>query len=418
MDASSSDAVEKKGAEMAREYEEKYYAKCTNDAERVRKTLHDELTKIGIKHVSSSRAKEPPRLKGKIVRLGLTSHKIEDLLPRVKEESDEHKIMDVAGARISLYFPGDWAFVEASIFKEFKNVTITVHPEQERIQKRTDEQMQEETRPTRKRFDGYAARHYHVDMDGNEFRVELQVASALMHAWMEVEHDLIYKEAGLPLNAQELAAIDGLNGLTTAGEILLDGLKVQLLRRNVITVPSVPDRWQVAQNAAKESRDKFMAIGQNLFSLLVGKGRLTSTGADFKDVLIQCLKDNPPLHATIIIANIRNEPLMKRLEYGYPEFRDHLQQSIDAMKDLRTRADKEAVDSRLVMCTSNSVETRSFFLVDPDNTRGVAYLTYTSLGSRPEDRAIVTVAKQDHQKRFNDIYSTYARCLEKRAEEI
>jgi ppGpp synthetase/RelA/SpoT-type nucleotidyltranferase len=55
----------------------------------------------------------------------------------------------------------------------------------------------------KKRFSGYWATHYRVQMrdvtlsDAQkryaEARVEIQVASVVMHAWAEVEHDLVYK---------------------------------------------------------------------------------------------------------------------------------------------------------------------------------------------------------------------------------
>lgn len=53
-----------------------------------------------------------------------------------------------------------------------------------------------------KRFSGYWARHYRVQLKDNllqdtqkryvNSKTEIQVASVLMHAWSEVEHDLVY----------------------------------------------------------------------------------------------------------------------------------------------------------------------------------------------------------------------------------
>src|SRR5690606_9552985 len=56
-------------------------------------------------------------------------------------------------------------------------------------------------------------------------RVEVQVASVLMHAWSEVEHDLVYKPLQGTLSDEEYAILDELNGLVLAGEIALERLQ-------------------------------------------------------------------------------------------------------------------------------------------------------------------------------------------------
>lgn len=53
--------------------------------------------------------------------------------------------------------------------------------------------------PYKKIFSGYEAKHFIISIKDSSSRyigdnfVEIQVASVLMHAWAEVEHDLIYK---------------------------------------------------------------------------------------------------------------------------------------------------------------------------------------------------------------------------------
>ena len=47
-----------------------------------------------------------------------------------------------------------------------------------------------------------------------------------MHAWSEVEHDLIYKPLQGGLSEEELAIIDELNGLVLSGEIALERLQI------------------------------------------------------------------------------------------------------------------------------------------------------------------------------------------------
>jgi len=92
-----------------------------------------------------------------------------------------------------------------------------------------------------KRFDGYHADHYRVQLRNvtptetqssySAARIEIQVGSVLMHAWAEVEHDLIYKpESGIP-SEDENAILDELNGLVIAGEIALERLQRAVERR-------------------------------------------------------------------------------------------------------------------------------------------------------------------------------------------
>jgi len=51
------------------------------------------------------------------------------------------------------------------------------------------------------------------------------VASVLMHAWSEVEHDLVYKPYQGQLSEDEYAILDELNGMVMAGEIALERLQ-------------------------------------------------------------------------------------------------------------------------------------------------------------------------------------------------
>ena len=61
--------------------------------------------------------------------------------------------------------------------------------------------------------------------------IEIQVASVLMHAWAEVEHDLIYKPLSGNLSDEEHAILDELNGLVLSGEIALERLQKALKER-------------------------------------------------------------------------------------------------------------------------------------------------------------------------------------------
>ena len=98
-------------------------------------------------------------------------------------------------------------------------------------------QFPEQSKPPtyNKRFSGYWANHYRVHMKEEMVqpsekrycaaRIEIQVASVLMHAWSEVEHDLVYKPMQGTLSEEELAILDELNGLVLTGEIALERLQ-------------------------------------------------------------------------------------------------------------------------------------------------------------------------------------------------
>ena len=58
-----------------------------------------------------------------------------------------------------------------------------------------------------------------------ESLIEIQVASALMLTWAEVEHDLVYKPFSGELSYEECQILDELNGLVLAGEIALQRLQ-------------------------------------------------------------------------------------------------------------------------------------------------------------------------------------------------
>jgi ppGpp synthetase/RelA/SpoT-type nucleotidyltranferase len=100
-------------------------------------------------------------------------------------------IVDLAGARVALYFPGERGQVDVLIKSLFNVIGMPKEfPDGSKA-------------PYEKRFSGYRASHYRVQLKESalsdaqkryaEARVEIQVASVLMHAWAEVEHDLVYK---------------------------------------------------------------------------------------------------------------------------------------------------------------------------------------------------------------------------------
>lgn len=182
----------------------------------VAQLLDSSLQSAGIRAIVTSRAKSPRRLEDKVRKRNDKKHyeTLEDIY------SD---IIDLAGARVALYFPADRNQVGKLIEDSFTLVT----------QAKT---FPSSLTPTyEKRFSGYWATHYRVRLQEatlNEVQrryvdavVEIQVASVLMHAWAEVEHDLVYKPEQGRLSDDEYAILDQLNGLVLAGEIALERLQ-------------------------------------------------------------------------------------------------------------------------------------------------------------------------------------------------
>lgn len=132
-------------------------------------------------------------------------------------------IVDLAGVRVALYFPGEQEQVDKLIFQLFNQL------EDKKTFREEDDAKRD------KRFSGYSAVHYRVQLKEQDLgeldkryakaRIEIQVASVLMHAWSEVQHDLVYKQLGGDLSDQERAILDQLNGLVIAGEISLQMLQ-------------------------------------------------------------------------------------------------------------------------------------------------------------------------------------------------
>lgn len=181
--------------------------------------IEDQLFKRGIKAIVTHRAKRPDRLKDKLVKRNEEKKykTVEDIY------SD---IVDLAGIRVSLYFPSEREIIDEVINELFKVVKTKKFPNEAHTPK------------YEKRFSGYWATHYRVKLKEEsltkrylETVAEIQVASVLMHAWSEVEHDLVYKPFSGNLSKEELAILDEINGLVLSGEIALERLQSAMSER-------------------------------------------------------------------------------------------------------------------------------------------------------------------------------------------
>ncbi|MFF7874286.1 hypothetical protein ACIRQT_13485 [Streptomyces californicus] len=178
----------------------------------VAQILENDLRSSGVRCIVSHRAKDIERLRDKCIQRD----------SETKYESVDHifeDIVDLAGVRVALYFPKEQEQVDKAITRLFDQWDT----------KRTFPGAGKAT--PKRRFSGYSAVHYRVqpkerfigDADKRylKARVEIQVASVLMHAWSEVQHDLAYKQMAGDLSGEEHAILDQLNGLVIAGEISL-----------------------------------------------------------------------------------------------------------------------------------------------------------------------------------------------------
>ena len=189
-------------------------------AKTVHRKLEDELISQGIKAIVTFRAKRPDRLRTKLVQRNQEK--------QYKNQAAIKKdIVDLAGIRSSLYFPSERTLLDEIIRDLFNVKKVKKFPSESHKPKHE------------KRFSGYWATHYRVTLKKDEdiqdryydTVIEIQVASLLMHAWSEVEHDMIYKPLSGNVSEEELAILDEINGLVLSGEIALERLQKAMTKR-------------------------------------------------------------------------------------------------------------------------------------------------------------------------------------------
>jgi ppGpp synthetase/RelA/SpoT-type nucleotidyltranferase len=232
--------------------------------------LDSNLQSAGIRAIVTSRAKNPQRLETK-VRQRAQSHSYASV------EDIYEDIVDLAGVRVALYFPAERGDVGRIIRALFVPVA-------------DPKEFPTDLKPTyEKRFSGYWATHYRVRLPETllnesqkrytEARVEIQVASVLMHAWSEVEHDLVYKPLQGKLSGEEYAILDELNGLVLAGEIALERLQRAGDTRISLHDREYTNHYDLASSLLEMSRAKLAGLDIHDSSI----GRV--------DLLFQLLRD-------------------------------------------------------------------------------------------------------------------------------
>ena len=193
----------------------------------------------GIMGIVTSRVKDPERLREKLIKREQEGRNYQT------PEDISRDITDLMGIRVALYFPGDAQKIAGLLTPQFEIVRSKEFPA--RVDEFDDYHDQGFVAYKRRvypgyderRFDGYCAIHHHIRFaHGEEERpefnpiIEIQVASLLMHAWSEVEHDLAYKNKMGKVSREEYEVLDEINGLVLAGEIALRRLD-QLSRQRI-----------------------------------------------------------------------------------------------------------------------------------------------------------------------------------------
>ena len=112
------------------------------------------------------------------------------------------------------------------------------------------------------------------------------MASLLMHAWAEVEHDLAYKQKKGKVSFDEYEALDEINGLVIAGEISLQRLQRLSELRMASEKETFSNHYQLADYiykfAEKTVPDSELVLGdvETLFKVLQRQNRLTKKKVD------------------------------------------------------------------------------------------------------------------------------------------
>ncbi|MDD3705815.1 MAG: RelA/SpoT domain-containing protein [Clostridiaceae bacterium] len=205
----------------AKEYD--FYNELAHQVATICETI---IHRSGIRAIVTYRAKKPDSLKDKLIKRNLNK-KYQNI------EQIYRDIVDLSGVRIAIYFPGDREEIGRLIETEFITNKIRKFP--------NPEQKHNQDNPFNRRFKGYDAVHYRVKIKEEKLeennkrfahaQVEIQIASALMHAWAEVEHDLAYKPQIGKLSEEESYILDELNGIVLSGEIALERLQKSFKQR-------------------------------------------------------------------------------------------------------------------------------------------------------------------------------------------
>ncbi len=270
------------------------------------------LVQAGIRAIVTSRAKKHTRLRKKIEQ----RHPSKDYQT---VDAIYQDIVDLAGVRIALYFPGDEEEVDKFIRAAFEVIDDKKFPVKPQESSKSHNNYE-------KRFSGYTARHYRVHLKAEDLAdhqqhyskacIEIQVASVLMHAWAEVEHDLAYKPLNGELSEEEYALLDQINGLVITGEIALEQLQKAVKTRVEKEGYRFSNQYDIAAylygHLQKKVKDSPMVMGRVDVLFLF----LQSIQLDRPGELVKFIEDLDPSDSQRSIAN----QLVDRIVATNPEY--------------------------------------------------------------------------------------------------
>ena len=252
--------------------------------------LDSNLQSAGVRAIVTSRAKNPVRIETKVRQRN--GKKAYETVEAIYDD-----IVDLAGVRVALYFPAE----RDEVGRIIKSIFVAVADPKEfptTPQATTYE----------KRFSGYWATHYRVCLPETllnesqkrytEARIEVQVASVLMHAWSEVEHDLVYKPLQGQLSEDEYAILDELNGLVLSGEIALERLQRAGELRVSKHDREYTNHYDLAASLLEMAREKLK--GLDIHESVIGR----------VDLLFHLLKDlalNTPDHLAKYVSALHTD---------------------------------------------------------------------------------------------------------------
>jgi ppGpp synthetase/RelA/SpoT-type nucleotidyltranferase len=240
------DLIEQFLARYTKEYD--FYSQVSSI---VRQKLEADLQAAGVRSIVTERAKSKASLENKC-RKRETERGGYGSMTAIYDD-----IADLAGVRVALYYPSEIDQVDGAVTRLFNVILKKEFPDATKA------------RPGKPRFSGYSATHYRVQLREEDLseaekryavaRIEVQVASVLMHAWSEVEHDLVYKPLEGELSDEEYAILDQVNGLVMTGESLLESLRKANEARIAASGKKIANHYDLASlllNAADGLSDK------------------------------------------------------------------------------------------------------------------------------------------------------------------
>ena len=290
-----------------------YETLCKTAKQRIREALKQK----GIMAIVTARVKDPDRLREKLLQRNAERTKKGDL-PYQSFTDIYDDIPDLVGARIALYFPGDGPKIKDLLSPHFLVIKAKDFPEKiddfDELYKSgfTAYKRRIYSGYEDRKFDGYCAIHHRVKFSTSPVKclesviIEIQVATVLMHAWSEVEHDLAYKKKMGDVSREEYECLDEINGLVMAGEIALRRLN-QLSQQRIRNSSTFETHYTLAihiEDWQKQHHSEGIRLGnvEALYQIYKKANRLSYSDVDKQlDTLArQGIRQNEPLADQLI----------------------------------------------------------------------------------------------------------------------